>query len=76
MSKMTRLSVPTVHGWKTIPIQHCPAIEMATNGQYTCEQLRPDSVWKREVDPSWPNPGGRPLLDFFETSEAKKAEVL
>lgn len=39
-----------------VPAEHCPAIERATGGQVTCEDLRPDVDWgylrntaKREV---------------------------
>lgn len=28
-----------------VPAEHCPSIELATEGQVTCEQLRPDVKW-------------------------------
>ena len=35
--------------WKTgarqVPAERCPAIERATNGAVTCEELRPDVGW-------------------------------
>lgn len=64
VAKMTGLKVPTVHGWKAIPMQHCPAIERGTKGEYPVEKLRPDLTWERVPDADWPHVGGRPLLDF------------
>lgn len=64
---------PTVSKWKRIPEKHCPTIEMFFDGKFTCEQLRPDVVWIRVVDPQWPHPDGRPLLDFFATSLSSPA---
>lgn len=64
VARMTGLSVPTVHGWKTIPHNHCPAIEKATAGEFSCDKLRPDLVWQRIPDSSWPHAEGRPLLDI------------
>ncbi len=66
---MVKLSVPTVHGWKAIPDRHCPAIERATLGEWTCEVIRPDLAWRRVPDPSWPHPEGRPLMDFAAKDE-------
>lgn len=37
-----------VHNWmarKNIPAEYCPAIEKATGGAVTCEDLRPDVDW-------------------------------
>ncbi len=35
--------------WKTgvrrVPAERCPAIEQATDGAVTCEELRPDVLW-------------------------------
>lgn len=42
---------PSIHGWlaaKSAPIDRCPAIETATGGAVTCEQLRPDVTWQRD----------------------------
>jgi DNA-binding transcriptional regulator YdaS (Cro superfamily) len=41
---------PTVTQWingdRQVPIERCPAIERATNGAVTCEELRPDFDWE------------------------------
>lgn len=36
-----------VNQWITtgVPAERCPAIERMTNGQVTCEELRPDVDW-------------------------------
>jgi DNA-binding transcriptional regulator YdaS (Cro superfamily) len=34
-----------IGGGRRIPPGRCPAIEAATDGQVTCEQLRPDLEW-------------------------------
>lgn len=42
------VSAKTVWAWinrKSIPAEHCPAIERATNGAVRCEDLRPDVDW-------------------------------
>ena len=66
---MTGLAVPTVHGWKTIPMQHCPTIERESAGRFTCEEMRPDLVWRRKPEKGYPHPDGRPLLDFLASKE-------
>lgn len=43
---------------------YCVSIERATSGAATCEDLRPNEPWRRIPDPDWPNPLGRPVLDF------------
>lgn len=50
-------------GRRRTPPDRCPAIELATGGAVTCEQLRPDVRWVRVPDPGWPHPGGRPCID-------------
>lgn len=50
-------------GRKPTPPNHCPAIERATAGRVTCEELRPDVRWQRVPDPTWPHPAGRPCID-------------
>ncbi|WP_169295683.1 helix-turn-helix domain-containing protein [Advenella sp. EE-W14] len=30
---------------RQVPAERCPDIEQATNGQVTCEELRPDVNW-------------------------------
>lgn len=49
------------------------AIERATDGQVTVEELRPDATWLRVKDKTWPHPKGRPVLDF--TLSEPKAET-
>ncbi len=44
--------------------ENCVAIEYATAGRVTVEELRPADMWTRVVDPVWPHSAGRPLLDF------------
>jgi DNA-binding transcriptional regulator YdaS (Cro superfamily) len=45
------------------PEDKCPAIENATRGAVSCEELRPDVAWIRIPDQTWPHPQGRPLVD-------------
>jgi DNA-binding transcriptional regulator YdaS (Cro superfamily) len=58
-------------GRTATPPDRCPAIERATAGKVTCEQLRPDVVWQRVADAAWPHPSGRPCIDVA----AKLGEV-
>lgn len=61
------VTAPAVHQWlraqRSIPPDRCPAIERATTGRVSCEQLRPDVRWQRVPDPDWPHPCGRPCID-------------
>jgi DNA-binding transcriptional regulator YdaS (Cro superfamily) len=51
-------------GRRQVPADRCPAIERATDGAVTCEELRPDLRWQRMADKAWTwHPLGRPLLD-------------
>ena len=50
-------------GAKAIPSDRCPALERASEGKVTCEEMRPDVVWHRVPDAEWPHPQGRPLID-------------
>ena len=43
--------------------ENCVAIELATQGAVTVEELRPDSTWSRVRDRNWPHRAGRPVLD-------------
>lgn len=53
---------------RPIPTPRCPAIERATNGEVTCEELRPDINWVRLPDPDWTwNAHGRPLIDATQS---------
>lgn len=40
---------PLISQWRTgarpVPAERCPAIEKATGGAVTCEELRPDVDW-------------------------------
>ena len=56
---------PSVSEWRIrgIPADRCSAIERATSGAVTCEELRPDVAWVRIPDLDWPHPQGRPLVD-------------
>lgn len=49
MSRKLCVSSPTVNQWvmgvRQIPAERCPAIEKATEGIVTCEDLRPDVDW-------------------------------
>lgn len=48
LGQLIGVSQTGVASWlrlKTIPVEHCPAIEKATAGRVTCEQLRPDYDW-------------------------------
>lgn len=57
-------------GRRKLPPDHCPAIERATQGAVTVEQLRPDVRWVRVPDPNWPHPAGRPCIDVAAREEA------
>lgn len=59
-----------VRGERAPPPDRCPAIERATGGQVTCEELRPDVRWQRVPDPDWPHPDGRPCIDVAAPREA------
>lgn len=66
VARMCGIKSPSVIGWGgKPPPDRCPAIERATNGRVTVEELRPDLAWRwyRVPDPAWPHPKGRPLLD-------------
>jgi DNA-binding transcriptional regulator YdaS (Cro superfamily) len=42
------VSPKTIWAWvnrKSVPAEHCPAIEKATSGAIRCEDLRPDVDW-------------------------------
>jgi DNA-binding transcriptional regulator YdaS (Cro superfamily) len=52
-------------GARQVPADRCPAIERATDGAVSCEEMRPDVGWFRLADPEWPwHPKGRPLIDL------------
>ena len=44
--------------------ENCAAIEAATSGAVTCEELRTDKAWERIPDKAWPwHKKGRPVID-------------
>jgi DNA-binding transcriptional regulator YdaS (Cro superfamily) len=65
VARMAGVAPPSVTAWRTrgIPADRCPAIERATDGRVTCEELRADVAWQRVPDPAWPHPEGRPCID-------------
>lgn len=71
VARMAGISAPSVTAWRSrgIPTDRCPAIERATSGRVTCEELRPDVRWQRVPDPAWPHPDGRPCLDVAGPAE-------
>lgn len=64
VARMLGIKPPSVSGWAgRVPADRCPAIERATGGSVTVDQLRPDVTWHRVPDPAWPHPEGRPTID-------------
>lgn len=49
LARSLRVSPPSVSQWisgrRQVPAERCPAIERATGGAVTCEELRPDVDW-------------------------------
>jgi DNA-binding transcriptional regulator YdaS (Cro superfamily) len=49
MARSLGITPPSVSQWisgsRPIPAERCPAIERATGGAVTCEELRPDVDW-------------------------------
>ncbi|AFU18670.1 MULTISPECIES: transcriptional regulator [Actinobacillus] len=47
LAKHFGISMRAVSKWGSnrVPAEHCPEIERLTNGEVTCEQLRPDVNW-------------------------------
>ncbi|EEM8545026.1 helix-turn-helix domain-containing protein [Salmonella enterica] len=49
MARYLGVSSPTINQWvkgkRQIPAARCPSIEKVTNGEVTCEDLRPDVNW-------------------------------
>ena len=64
VARMLGIKPPSVIDWRgRVPPERCPAIELATDGRVTCEQMRQDVRWVRISDPAWPHPQGRPCVD-------------
>jgi DNA-binding transcriptional regulator YdaS (Cro superfamily) len=62
-------------GVRPVPANQCPAIERATAGACTCEQLRPDVRWVRIPDPDWRwHADGRPCIDVAAMQVAAAPE--
>ena len=68
LARVCGVSRQAVHSWKSIPAEHCIAIEAATNGRLTRYALRPD-VFGQQVDNN--NAGSR---DFAHTHEVKRGK--
>lgn len=58
---------------RQVPAPRCVAIELATDGTVTCEEMRPDVLWVRMRDRKWPHPKGRPLVDLRIPKPAQEA---
>jgi len=67
LGRMLKVSQSAVGQWaldgRPVPLDRAVEIEQVLEAQITCNELRPDARWVRIPDPSWPHPGGRPLLD-------------
>lgn len=71
------VSPPLIWQWlsgqRPIPPDRCPAIERASGGKVSCEELRTDVRWLRVPDPDWPHPQGRPCIDVAAPPESSCA---
>ncbi|WP_225548153.1 YdaS family helix-turn-helix protein [Chromobacterium violaceum] len=60
-----QIGVTAVTNWplrSVIPAVYCPTLERLTNGQYRCEQMRPDVEWEvLRKDPSFSSVALSPL---------------
>lgn len=64
-------------GARQVPGDRCPAIERATGGEVTCEEIRADLPWLRVTDPEWQwHPEGRPALDVTRALTEAPAAVV
>lgn len=62
LPKVNRYQVIQQWRYAGVPIEHCPAIEAATNGAVTRRDLRPDDwweIWPELVTPEFPAPKQR-----------------
>lgn len=76
VARMLGIKAPSVIGWRgKIPAERCPAIERATRGKRTCEEMRPDVPWHRVADPDWPHTHGRPLIDVAREPGSRAQEA-
>lgn len=60
-------------GRRKLPADHCPAVELATQGRVTVRDLRPDVSWARIPDPTWPHVDGRPVIDVARPVAEREA---
>lgn len=75
VARILGIKAPSVCGWgDRPPPDRCPALERATSGRVTCEEMRPDIRWTRVPDPHWPHPGGRPCIDPAKGDVAIESE--
>lgn len=65
-----------ISGLRSVPPDRCPAIERATEGRVTCDELRPDVRWVRVPDPAWPHPEGRPCIDVAANDPAPALQAV
>lgn len=52
MAELLEVSKAAVNQWVSNgkpPVERCPAIEAATKGKVTCEELLPDLEWRRDA---------------------------
>lgn len=68
LARLIDVDPPLISQWangvRMTPADRCPAIERATLGKVTCEELRGDLAWKRVKRQGWKwHPDGKPLLD-------------
>ena len=61
-------------GVRPVPHERCPEIELATEGQVTCEELRSDLRWVRVACADWPHADGKPMLDVAPLAVPKEPE--
>lgn len=68
LAKLVGTSAQAVTNWaaRGVPVDRAPAIELATGGAVTVEELRPDVSWVRVLDAQWPRGRGRPCIDVAE----------
>jgi len=63
------------NGIRPIPIHHCVAIERATGGQVTRQELRPDDWWKIWPEladgAAWPDGIARTVVEGGDESQEK-----
>jgi len=77
------VSPVTIHQWafrpdKQVPAERCPAIEKATGGAVTCEELRPDVDWQfiRANPVSLSQPKENPINPVAPTIGAANPEAV